>query len=168
MIMTKHQLMESVVRKVVGADMANAVMEAYEVCFESGNGGGKNYDDLRKMAIRLLSEANAFNVMHWNIDTSSKHALLNEVYELCRDVGDKMAETYMSITEKSCMPGKDDQVCMPGCDEKDALSRMKALQSDMQNIVKNNNGFSEGIKNLFADFDETITGIIYKYQQFKS
>jgi len=32
--------------------------------------------------------------------------------------------------------------------------------------VKKNDKFPEGVKNIFADFDEAMTTIIYKYQQF--
>lgn len=166
--MTNRQLMESAARGIVGDAMTRAVMEAYEVCFEADGKQRKSYESLRKMAIRLLAEANSFNVMHWNADSMNRHNLLQEMYELCRDTGDSMAETYMSLTEKPCMPASDSELHAGSQGPDDALDSMVALKDDMNAVVAANPGFTEGVKNLFADFDEKATSIIYKYRQFKA
>jgi hypothetical protein len=38
----------------------------------------------------------------------------------------------------------------------------------MQEAVSKNPKFSEGVKNYFADFDEKITSIIYKWSRFSA
>jgi hypothetical protein len=48
------------------------------------------------------------------------------------------------------------------------LNRLKTLQSRMQEAVSKNSKFSEGVKNIFADFDEKITTIIYKWSRFSA
>lgn len=88
----------------------------------------------------------------------NKHTLLEESYDLCRDIGDKLAETYISLTGK---PAADVKV-----DDETVIAKLKELQSHMADASAKNDKFPEGLKNIFADFDEKITDILYKYTQF--
>ena len=150
---------ESVAHSAAGAAKATPMLEA-------ADGKGKSYETLKDMAMWLLVESNALNVIHWNVDRNSKHELLNEAYDLCRDTGDKLAEAYIAIVDR---PIEVKQApAMPSTDAKDdaVLSHLKNLQQRMQEAVEKNPNFSEGVKNIFADFDEKITTIIYKWARF--
>lgn len=138
------------------------------VLMEAADQKGNGYDTLKEMAIWLLVEGNALNVIHWNVDKNSKHELLNEAYDLCRDTGDKLAETYIGIVDKAIVATK--MPALPSTDTGDAavLKHLKNLQARMQEAVSKNPKFSEGVKNIFADFDEKITTIIYKWGRFSA
>jgi len=150
---------ESVARSAAGAAKSAALMEA-------ADGQGKSYGTLKDMAMWLLVESNALNVIHWNVDRNNKHELLNEAYDLCRDTGDKLAEAYIAIVDHPIEVRT--PPAFPSTDSKDeaVLSHLKNLQTRMQEAVAKNPKFSEGVKNIFADFDEKITTIIYKWARF--
>jgi len=152
---------ESVARSAAGAERTAAM-------FEASDGKGKSYETLKDMAMWLLVESNALNVIHWNVDRNSKHELLNEAYDLCRDTGDKLAEAYIAIVDRPIDIRK--APALPSTDTKDAavLEHLKNLQKRMQEAVEKNPKFSEGVKNIFADFDEQITTIIYKWARFSA
>ena len=171
--MDKFKQFDSAVAEIVGnsdTTLVEAVSKICHACYEAADGKGNDYSTLKDMALWLLAESNVLNVYHWNASVMTKHELLQEAYELCRDTGDKLAETYMSITDNACT-GKADNVVglteKEGTDE-EALKLLETLQENMQGAVSKNDEFSEGIKNIFADFDESITKIIYKYKQFKA
>lgn len=150
---------ESVARSAAGAAQTSAM-------FEAADGKGKSYETLKDMAMWLLVEGNALNVIHWNVDRNSKHELLDEAYNLCRDTGDKLAEAYIAIVDHAIDVKK--APALPSTDVKDSavLAHLKNLQKRMQEAVEKNPKFSEGVKNIFADFDEKITTIIYKWARF--
>lgn len=135
---------------------------------EASDGKGNSYETLKDMAIWLLAEGNALNVIHWNVDNNSRHELLNDAYSLCRDAGDQMAEAYIAITGKPLKVGK--QPAMPSTDESPnaVLEHLKGIQTRMQEAVSKNARFSEGLKNIFADFDEKMTTIVYKWSRFQA
>ena len=81
---------------------AGLVAAAYRPKLEASDGIGHDYDTLQELAMWLLVEANVLNQLHWNTDKNVKHELLNEAYELCRDTGDKLAETYIALSGKPC------------------------------------------------------------------
>ena len=143
-----------------------AVLAAYAPRLEAGDGVGNNYETLKEMAVWLLVEANALNQIHWNVDRMVKHTLLNEAYDLCRDAGDKLAETDMALTNKPCDKEFPAASKSTDLDDKAILELLKYIDKHMNDAVKKNDKFPEGVKNIFADFDEAMTTIIYKYQQF--
>lgn len=134
---------------------------------EASDGRGRAHETLKEMALWLLSEGNALNIMHWNVDTMNRHELLNEAYDLCRDTGDALAETYIAKTGKPCVGTISKSVVDHVMDSSDILSRLRTIDERMNEAVAANPKFTEGVKNIFADFDEKMTGIIYKYFQFK-
>jgi len=139
--------------------MAAVNEKSRAILMEAADQKGNSYDTLKDMAKWLLNEGNDLNVFHWNVDKNSKHELLDEAYKLCRDSGDKLAEAYIAIMDKPTdTPPSDEEV----------LNRLKTLQSRMQEAVSKNPKFSEGVKNYFADFDEKITTIIYKWSRFSA
>lgn len=152
---------ESVAKSAAGSAKGKAMLEA-------ADGKGKSYDTLKDMAMWLLTESNALNVIHWNVDRNSKHELLDEAYSLCRDTGDKLAEAYIAIVDKAI--DVKNAPAFPSTDSKDeaVLAHLKTLQKRMQEAVEKNPNFSEGVKNIFADFDEQITTIIYKWARFSA
>ena len=152
---------ESVGRYAAGELQLHAV-------FEAADGKGKSYETLKDMAMWLLTESNALNVIHWNVDRNSKHELLDEAYSLCRDTGDKLAEAYIAIMDKDIVVKQ--PPAFPSTDTDDAaiLKHLKNLQDRMQEAVSKNPSFGEGVKNIFADFDEKITTIIYKWSRFSA
>ena len=133
---------------------------------EAADGKGKEYDTLKNMAMWLLTEANAINVIHWNTDRLSKHELLDETYKLCRDTGDQLAEAYIAIMDKDIEVTEAPKFPSTSKKDADVLEHLKNLQSRMQEAAERNENFSEGVKNIFADFDEKITTIIYKWSRF--
>jgi len=163
--MANYKLFCESVQRVCPNNSA-AVLAAYAPRLEAEDGVGNNYETLKEMAVWLLVEANALNQIHWNVDRMVKHTLLNEAYDLCRDAGDKLAETYMALTNKPC--DKEFPVASKSTDldDKAILELLKYIGKHMNDAVKKNDKFTEGVKNIFADFDESMTTIIYKYQQF--
>lgn len=140
-------------------NMASVNEKSRAILMEAADQKGNSYDTLKDMAKWLLKEGNDLNEFHWNVDKNSKHELLDEAYTLCRDSGDKLAEAYIAIMDKPTdTPPSDEEV----------LNRLKTLQSRMQEAVSKNPKFSEGVKNYFADFDEKITSIIYKWSRFSA
>lgn len=134
---------------------------------EASDGKGDSYATLKDMAVWLLTESNALNVIHWNVDSNNKHELLNEAYDLCRDTGDQLAETYIAITDRDIDVKTAPK--FPSTDKSDdaVLEHLRNLQERMQEASAKNPKFSEGVKNIFADFDEKITTIIYKWSRFQ-
>lgn len=168
--MDKMVEFRNAVRNIVGTDaLVEAVAGICSACLEAADGKGNDYETLRDMALWLISESNVLNMCHWNVTKSNKHELLQEAYELCRDTGDKMAETYIALSGSPCV-GKPtiDLDKMESFSDEKVLPLLKNLQSHMQDALAKNDKFSEGVKNIFADFDEKMTSIIYKYQQFES
>jgi DNA-binding ferritin-like protein len=133
---------------------------------EAADGKGKEYDTLKDMAMWLLVEGTALNVIHWNVDRNNKHELLDEAYNLCRDTGDKLAETYIALTDKDIKVTRSPALPSTSAKDSDVLAHLKDIQKKMQGAVEKNPKFSEGVKNIFADFDEAITTIIYKWSRF--
>ena len=125
---------------------------------EAADGKGEDYSTVKDMAGWLLDESNGLNRMHWGVDKMSKHTLLQEAYDLCRDTGDKLAETYVALTGKKASD--------VDTDDETVVAKLKELGARMNEAVAKNDGFPEGLKNIFADFDEKLTDILYKYQQF--
>ena len=72
--------------------------------------------------------------------------------------GDRLAESYVAITGK---PAADVKV-----DDETVIAKLKELQSHMADVAAKNPKMSEGVKNIYADFDEKMTDIIYKFTQF--
>jgi DNA-binding ferritin-like protein len=136
------------------------------VLVEAADGKGNKYETLKDMAVWLLMEADAFNVIHWNTDKLSKHELLGSLYDLCRETGDQLAEAYIAIMDKPIEVGKPTTFPKTSAKDSDVLAHIKELQQRMQEAVQKNPGFSDGVKNYFADFDEKITTIIYKWARF--
>ena len=149
--------------------VAHMSEEKQKPVFEAADGQGAGYATLKDMALWLLMEGNALNVIHWNAETNFQHELLNEAYDLCRDVGDQLAETYIAKTGKDIevKPGFLKDIPSTDSDTDKVLAHFKNLQEKMAGAVEKNPKFGEGIKNIFADFDEKITTIIYKWGQFK-
>ena len=163
--MANYKLFVESVQRVC-PENSNAVLAAYAPRLEAEDGVGNKYETLKEMAVWLLVEGNALNQIHWNVDKMVKHTLLNEAYDLCRDAGDKLAETYMALTNKPCdkeFPSSPKSIDL---DDKAVLELLKYIDKHMNDAVKKNENFPEGVKNIFADFDEAMTTIIYKYQQF--
>jgi DNA-binding ferritin-like protein len=169
----KEILRENIERLVGDSETTDAIMTLCEtvgkmasvneksraILMEAADQKGNSYDTLKDMAKWLLKESNDLNEFHWNVDKNSKHELLDEAYTLGRDIGDKLAEAYIAIMDKPTdTPPSDEEV----------LNRLKTLQRRMQEAVSKNSKFSEGVKNYFADFDEKITSIIYKWSRFSA
>ena len=127
---------------------------------EASDGLGNSYSTIKNMPKWLLNESNELNYMHWDVDKMSKHTLLQEAYELCRDTGDALAEAYIGITGKA--------VSDENTDDETVIKKLENLKTRMAEACSKNDKFPEGLKNIFADFDEKITSILYKYRQFKS
>lgn len=137
---------------------------------EAADGKGDDYSTLKELAMFLLAEADALHVFHWNADTNSHHELLGEAYDLYRDTADKLGETYVVKAGKSVIP---ESVPTPTAKTWDpdpdvVLSRLKEVLDNMNSAVEKNPKFTEGVKNIFADFDEKMTTIIYKFSRFPS
>lgn len=144
--------------KITGDPMVAKRVALMVARMEAADGKGESFSTVKELANWLLDESNGLNRMHWGVDKMNKHTLLEEAYDLCRDTGDKLAETYVSLTGK---PAADVKV-----DDETVIAKLKELQSHMGDAVSKNGKFPEGLKNIFADFDEKITDILYKYQQF--
>lgn len=145
---------------------AGLVAAAFIPRLEAADGLGTKYETLKELAVWLLVESNVLNQLHWNTDKNIKHELLNEAYELCRDTGDKLAETYIALTGKPCDKEFPKVETGAGLNDTDVVALLKKIDSHMNKACAKNENFSEGVKNIFADFDETMTTIIYKYSQF--
>jgi len=146
--------------KITGDPMVAKRVALMVARMEAVDGKGDDYSTVSELAKWLLDASNELNEMHWGVDKMSKHTLLQEAYELCRDTGDKLAETYVALAKK---PAADVNV-----DDDSVISKLEELQSHMADAVTKNDKFPEGLKNIFADFDEKITSILYKYRQFDS
>ena len=163
----RNKMLLEAVTEVVG-DPLMAKRVAFTVAkMEAADGKGDSYETVKDLAMWLLGESNALNVVHWNVDKMAKHTLLQEAYELCRDTGDKLAETYIAIT-KQAIKGTVPEAAEIGVDDESVMKCLENRQTRIQEAVSKNDKFSEGLKNIFADFDENITTIIYKYRQFES
>ena len=145
---------------------AGLVAAAYMPRMEAADGKGDDYETLAELAMWLLVEGNVLNQLHWNTDKNVKHELLNEAYDLCRDTGDKLAETYVALTGKSCDKEFPKVSAGAGLKDDDVLALLRKISSHMNQACAKNPNFSEGVKNIFADFDEQMTTIIYKFRQF--
>ncbi len=145
---------------------AGLVAAAFIPRMEAADGIGTQYETLKELAVWLLVESNVLNQLHWNTDKNLKHELLNEAYELCRDTGDKLAETYIALTGKPCDKEFPKVETGSGLKDTDVLALLRKIDSHMNQACAKNEKFSEGVKNIFADFDEKMTVIIYKYSQF--
>ena len=163
--MAFQQLFLESIADVCGSK-AGLVAAAFMPRMEAADGIGDGYDTLKDLAVWLLVESNVLNQLHWNTDTNLKHELLNEAYELCRDTGDKLAETYIALTGKPCDKEFPTVSTGRGLKDKDTLTLLKKIDSHMNQACAKNPKFPEGVKNAFADFDEAMTTIIYKYTQF--
>ena len=51
-------------------------------------------------------------------------------------------------------------------DDEAVIGKLQELDDRMKEAVDSNGKFPEGLKNVFADFDEKLTSILYKYRQF--
>ena len=72
----------------------------------------------------------------------------------------------MALTNKPCDKEFPAASKSTNLDDKAVLELLKYIDKHMNDAVKKNDKFPEGVKNIFADFDEAMTTIIYKYQQF--
>lgn len=136
---------------------------------EADAGNKDKYAALKEMAFYLISQGDVFNVYHWHTPTNTAHALLDDMYQLCRTTGDKLAETYMVLSGGDCIPdGKRIGLDVDSWeyDHGKVLDRMMDVQETMKNVVKAHDEYSEGVKNIFADFDEAALIITYKYSKF--
>lgn len=165
--MAFHQIFLESITDVCG-DKAGLVAAAFIPKFEAADGKGNSYDTLKELAVWLLVEGDILNQLHWNTDTSLKHNLLNEAYELCRNTGDKLAETYIALTGKECDTKFPQLTTGSGLTDSDVIALLKKIDTHMNQACAKNEGFSEGVKNIFADFDESLTTIIYKFSQFSA
>lgn len=145
---------------------AGLVAASYMPRLEASDGVGTDYETLKELAVWLLVEADVLNQLHWNTDKNIKHELLQEAYELCRDTGDALAETYIALTGKECDKEFPKISTGSGMKDSNVLALLKKINSHMNQACSKNPKFSEGVKNRFADFDEAMTTIIYKYSQF--
>ena len=152
--------------KDICGNKAGLVAAAYMPRVEAADGVGQSYETLKELAVWLLVEANVLNQLHWNTDKNIKHALLDEAYQLCRDTGDKLAETYIALTGKPCDKEFPKVSTGSGLKDTDTLALLRKIDTHMNQACAKNPKFSEGVKNIFADFDETMTTIIYKFSQF--
>ena len=125
---------------------------------EAADGKGEDYSTVKELAGWLLEQSNDLNRMHWGVDKMNKHVLLQDAYELCRDTGDKLAETYVALTGKKASD--------VDTDDEAVIGKLQELDGRMKEAVDSNGKFPEGLKNVFADFDEKLTSILYKYRQF--
>jgi len=163
--MTYYKIFYEAVNQVCG-DKAPRILMAFGPKIEATDKKGGNYNTLQELAVWLLVQSNILNRVHWNVDTNFSHELLNEAYDLCRDTGDALAEKYVGRTNQKVdapFPASKDQIDV---DRKDILAMLKNLRDHMADACKKNPGFSEGIKNIFADFDDKIDVIIYKFSRF--
>ena len=165
--MSGYKLFCESVQHICG-DKSTDVLARFAPRFEAEDGVGNKYETLKEMAVWLLVESNVLNQIHWNVDKMNKHTLLNEAYDLCREAGDKLAETYIALTNKPCDKEFPKGSKSSITDDKEIVSLLKMIDKHMNDAVKKNPEFPEGVKNIFADFDEEMTTIIYKYQQFNT
>lgn len=154
----RNKILTEAATKITGDPMVAKRVALMVARMEAADGKGDDYSTVSELAKWLLGESNELNEMHWGVGKMSKHTLLQEAYDLCRDTGDKLAETYVALTKR---PASDAKV-----DDESVISKLEELQSRMADAVSKNDKFPEGLKNIFADFDEKITAILYKYRQF--
>lgn len=127
---------------------------------EAADKQGNEFNTVKGLANWLLEESNKLNHMHWGVNKLSKHELLEDAYNSCRSTGDQLAEAYISLTEK---PASDADT------SDDAVIReLETIKARMADALGENEKFPEGLKNIFANFDEQLTTLLYKYRQFKS
>ena len=166
-MMACQQIFLESLQQVCG-QKAGLVAAAFMPRLEAADGIGDGYETLKELAVWLLVEGDVLNQLHWNTDKSIKHELLNEAYDLCRDTGDKLAETYIALTGKPCDVNFPKVSAGSGLKDEDTLTILKKINSHMNEACAKNGKFSEGVKNIFADFDEAMTTIIYKFSQFSA
>ena len=155
---TKTKIFIEAATKITGDPMVAKCIALMVAKFEAADGKGVNYESVKESANWLLDSSNELNNMHWDVDKMSKHTLLQEAYDLCRDTGDKLGETYVALTGKAASDAK--------VDDESVIAKLEELQKHMADLGAKNPKFPEGLKNVLADFDEKITGILYKYRQF--
>lgn len=154
----RNKILTEAVTQITGDPMVAKRVALMVARMEAADAKGDSFSTVKEMANWLLDESNEVNNMHWGVDKMSKHTLLQEAYDLCRDTGDALAETYVSITGKPASDAK--------TDDESVIAKLKNLQERMAEASAKNEKFPEGLKNIFADFDEKITSILYKYKQF--
>lgn len=152
------QILIEAATKITGDPMVAKRVALMVARMEAVDEKDETFSIVSDLANWLLDESNGLNKMHWGVDKMNKHVLLEEAYELCRDTSDKLAETYISLTGKKAANVK--------VDDETAITKLKELQTRMGDAVAKHDKFPEGLKNIFADFDEKITDILYKYRQF--
>lgn len=163
-----NQVMGGIRRLAGNVAVAQEIEARINPMVEAADGKGVAHETLKEIAMWLLSEGNALNIMHWNVGTSHKHKVLNEAYDLCRDTGDKLAETYIAKTGNECFGTVPAAKVERKSGDEGILARLREINNRMNDAVAKNPKFTEGVKNIFADFDEKMTGLIYNYSQFDS
>ena len=156
----RSKILMEAATKITGDPLVAKRVALMVARMEAADGKGNSFETVSEMAKWLLDESNKLNHMHWGVNKMSKHTLLQEAYDLCRDTGDALAETYVSLTGK---PASDEKT-----DDETVIKALENLQARMAEASSKNEKFPEGLKNIYADFDEKITSILYKYRQFDS
>jgi DNA-binding ferritin-like protein len=151
---------ESVAKSASGAEEARTLMEA------SADTGGGSYEVLKTTALWLLVESSAFTIVHWNVDRNLRHELCDQLYTLFHSTSDSLAETYEGIVDRKIIVKKLPPLSSTDDDPAAVLKHIKEIRKKMQDILNENEHFGEGIKNIFADFDEQMNEIIYKWTRF--
>jgi hypothetical protein len=153
----RNKILTEAATTITGDPMVAKRIALMVARMEAAEGKG-DYSAVKELAGWLLDESNGLNRMHWQVDKMSKHELLQEAYDLCRDTGDQLAETYIALTGNAAADvNTDDEV---------VIEKLQELRHRINDAAAKNDGYPEGLKNIFADFDEKITSIMYKYRQF--
>ena len=179
--MNNVTLFESTIKKIVKNDIqTEAILKAYKVCFTpmmEATNKQKMPDmvDIKDLVFDLLSTGDTLNTYHWNTDKNSRHVLLNEIYDYCRDTADKLAEAIKALTNcKQLYPN--DKILINISDsnitEDDLVAQVKTILNEYSKkidfILTNNKTLDEGVKNILAGFCETWNVYIYKWNQFNA
>ena len=154
----KSKILVEAATQITGDPMVARCIALTVAKYEAADGKGGNFDSVKDLAKWLLTSSNELNEMHWDVNKMSKHTLLQDAYDLCRDTGDSLAEKYVALAHK---PASDAKV-----DDESVIAKLEELQTHMADAVKKNPNFPAGLKNVFANFDEKMTDILYKYRQF--
>ena len=154
----RSKILTEAATEITGDPMMGRRIALMVARMEASDGKGGDYSTVKEMANWLLDESNELNRMHWGVAKMSKHVLLQEAYDLCRDTGDKLAETYVALSGNAAAE--------VNTDDETVIGKLQELGARMNEAVVKNDRFPEGLKNIFADFDEKLTSILYKYKQF--